>query len=94
MSRSRKKVSISTINAGSMKWWRRSVNKILRSRSKQLLRTCRDYDALIMPVIDEAGTLWDSPRDGRGATFWKPFTWHTERQAEHYRQWYLKGFRK
>lgn len=50
MSRSRKSVSIPTYKSKSMRLWRRSVNKIVRARAKQLLRTTVDFDNLIMPV--------------------------------------------
>jgi hypothetical protein len=66
MSRSRKKVSISTLNSRTMKLWKRSVNKIIRHRAKQLLRTTTDFDSLVMPIQNDGGTLWDSPRDGGG----------------------------
>lgn len=94
MSRSRKSVSISTMNAGSMKWWKRSVNKTVRHRAKQLLRTIGDFDELIIPVQNDGGTLWDSPRDGRGPWFWKSYYWWNEERREKYWRDYLKGFRK
>ena len=94
MSRSRKNVSIPTYKSKSMHLWRRSVNKIVRARSKQLLRTTVDFDNLIMPVQNDGGTLWDSPRDGRGPWFWKTYYWWDADRVEKYWQDYLKGFRK
>jgi phosphoribosylformylglycinamidine (FGAM) synthase-like amidotransferase family enzyme len=66
MSRSKRKFPVGAFcNAGSMKLWRRSVNKRLRHNCKQKLNTCRDWDSLILPVIDEDGNMYDSPKDGR-----------------------------
>jgi hypothetical protein len=30
-----------------------------------MINTCEDYDALIIPVLNDYDTLWGSPRDGR-----------------------------
>lgn len=55
-------------NAGTMKLWKRSVNKRLRGQAKVLLshwkRESSHWDDILIPEIDEIGTLWDSPKDG------------------------------
>lgn len=94
MSRSRKSVSIPTYKSKSMRLWRRSVNKIVRARAKQLLRTTVDFDNLIMPVQNDGGDYYNSPRDGGGAWFWKVYSWWDDAQRERRWQDYVKGFRK
>lgn len=49
----------------SMKQWRTKENRRLRHNAKQLLNTCLDYDALVIPVLNDYDTLWGSPQDGR-----------------------------
>lgn len=67
MSRSyRKNVFDSTVcySRKAMKAWRTQENRRLRHKAKQLINTCLDYDALIIPVLNDFDTLWGSPRDG------------------------------
>lgn len=64
MARSRRRPYTSMVSGGPMQPWRETVNRRLRHRSKQLINACRDYDGLILPDVNEVGTLWDSPRDG------------------------------
>lgn len=48
-----------------MKAWRTQENQRLRHNAKILINNCLDYDALIIPVLDDYDTLWGSPQDGR-----------------------------
>jgi hypothetical protein len=45
--------------------WKSQENRRLRHNAKQLINTCEDYDALIIPILDDYDTLWGSPQDGR-----------------------------
>lgn len=66
MSRSyRKNVYGTWYGYHSMKSWRTQENRRLRHNAKQLINTCDDYDALIIPVLNDFDTLWGSPNDGR-----------------------------
>lgn len=56
----------------SMKAWRTQENRRLRHNSKQILNTCEDYDALILPVINDYDTLWGSPQDGTKHIIYPP----------------------
>lgn len=56
----------------SMKAWRTQENRRLRHNSKQLINTCEDYDALILPVLDDYDTMWGSPQDGKKHIIYKP----------------------
>lgn len=92
MSRSRKKVCYPNRNSGSMRFWRRTVNKRMRAMSKQTLFQ-QDWDNLLMPLIDEAGNTWDAPTYRPS---WSPREfWSVWRQdwspGEDY---YRAGFRK
>lgn len=49
----------------SMKAWRTKENQRLRHNAKQLINNCEDYDALVIPVLNDYDTLWGSPQDGR-----------------------------
>lgn len=95
MSRSRKKVSIPTINAGSMKWWKTYVNKSVRHRAKQAINTCQDFDNLIILVPDDVGSIWTSPKEICWIS-WSPYRWY----SHYFDEWnpglekYEKGFRK
>lgn len=74
MSRSYKKRSYSSwCSSKSMKAWRTQENKRLRHNAKQIINTCEDYDALIIPVINDYDTLWGSPQDGRKHYVPKPY---------------------
>ena len=53
MSKSWKSISISTLNAGCMKWWKIHGSRVMRHRCKQLINTCEDWETLMLPVKDE-----------------------------------------
>jgi hypothetical protein len=65
VSRSIRKRAFGSWHSGSMKEWRTKENRRLRHNSKQLINNCEDYDALIIPVLNDYDTLWGSPQDGR-----------------------------
>lgn len=48
-----------------MKNWRTQENQRLRHNAKQLIANCSDYDALVVPVLNDYDTLWGSPNEGR-----------------------------
>lgn len=75
MSRSYRKNVFSCIvchGIHAMKQWRSKENRRLRHNSKQLINTCEDYDALIIPVLNDYDTMWGSPQDGRKHYVEKP----------------------
>lgn len=72
MGKSYRKPYSSVCSSKGMKEWRTQENRRLRHNAKQLINTCEDYDALIIPVINEYGTLWSSPQDGRKWYYDKP----------------------
>lgn len=72
MSRSYKKVSATSQNAGSMKEWKRSANKALRVRVRVKLSGVKDWDEFVCPEIREASNIYDSPRDGYCISFKEP----------------------
>lgn len=41
------------------------ANRTLRTRVRQTLRTCTDYDGLILPLLREVSNVWDFPKDGK-----------------------------
>jgi hypothetical protein len=66
MSRSRRKFPACGITCcESEKDDKRLANRILRAKSSQTLRKCPDYDALVMPVMDDAMNVWAMGKDGR-----------------------------
>lgn len=93
MSRSRKKVSFPTIGARTARWWKHNTNKRLRAKVRIALRG--DWDSLLMPTKEEAGNIYDSPKDGLGPEFFSRRSWDNYRQMWFPRvDWYAKGFRK
>lgn len=56
----------------SMKAWRTQENRRLRHNAKQIINICEDYDALIIPVLNDYDTLWGSPQDGKKHYVEKP----------------------
>jgi hypothetical protein len=64
MSRSRKKEPYYSCKPGSFKAWKKEINGEHRARCRQALRTCEDWDTLLMPDRNKKYTLWDSPKDG------------------------------
>ena len=72
MSRSYKKEPYYSCNAGSFKSWKQIVNSTYRSRCKQRIYNCKDWDELLLPIIDECGNFWNSPKDGSTRRHEKP----------------------
>ena len=84
MSRSRKHTPISVITtAKSKKWDKRICNKVLRLRSKRLLRG--DHDEYLDPLPSECRNVWSMAKDGKH--YWNP-----KKCAD--RPWYAKMMRK
>lgn len=64
MSRSYKKEPYYSCKVGSFKEWKQITNRKFRSRSKQILEKCEDWENLILPHKYEIWDIWDSPKDG------------------------------
>ena len=89
MSRSyRKNVFGTWYGYKSMKAWRTQENRKVRHHSKQLINSCEDYDALIIPVLNDYDTLWGSPNDGRKKPWDVPLLNQCEWDAHKYRHVY------
>lgn len=92
MSRSYRKPYCSILGLRSMKRWRTQENRRLRHNTKQLINNCLDYDALIIPVLNDYDTLYGSPRDGRNRYQKKPLLNQCEVDFEKVKQriyvWY------
>lgn len=85
MSRSYKKNVYSTfISSNGMKEWRTHINRKLRHKAKQLINNAKDYDAMILPILDEIGDLWNSPLDGKKRWQKKPYLNQCEVDKERY----------
>lgn len=41
------------------------ANRTLRSAARSALVNCRDYDALVMPILREVSNVWSFPKDGK-----------------------------
>ena len=41
------------------------AHRRLRARQRQALVACRDFDALVLPVMREVSDVWDFPKDGK-----------------------------
>lgn len=88
MSRSRRKSPVHPYcNAGSMKAWKRSVNKGLRRVYRDTINKnlkSGDWDNFQEIDINQVGSLWGSPKDGHYHWHIKPhennvyFDWHTK----------------
>lgn len=66
MSRSFRKTPIVGITtARSEKDDKRFANRCERHRARQAIRTCRDFDALVLPLKREMSDLWDFAKDGK-----------------------------
>lgn len=89
MSRSyRKNVFGSWVSPPSMKAWRTQENRRLRHNSKLLINNCKDYDSLVLPVLNDYDTLWGSPQDGRKKPWPQPLLNQCEWDAHKYRHSY------
>ncbi|OPZ83678.1 MAG: hypothetical protein BWY75_02962 [bacterium ADurb.Bin425] len=42
-----------------------NANRTLRTHVRQALRTCDDFEALILPLLREVSNVWDFPKDGK-----------------------------
>ncbi len=86
MSRSyRKNVFGTWYGYHSLKAWRTQENRRLRHNAKQLINNCEDYDALVIPVLNDYDTLWGSPNDGRKKPWDVPLLNQCEWDAHKYR---------
>ncbi|HEY9868202.1 MAG TPA: hypothetical protein V6D08_03325 [Candidatus Obscuribacterales bacterium] len=41
------------------------ANRTLRTRQRMSIKTCRDFDELILPTLREVSDVWDFPKDGK-----------------------------
>lgn len=70
MSRSYRHTQIfSNCSTGAQKRFKRYEHHAERTNVKIALKTCKDYDRLLLPSPKEYGNEWASPRDGKH--FWK-----------------------
>jgi hypothetical protein len=65
MSRSRKKSPIIGVAAHSEKQWKRFANRKLRVASAVALAQSGNYDALVLPTMNEVSNENDGPKDGK-----------------------------
>ncbi|MBS1985043.1 MAG: hypothetical protein JST16_12810 [Bdellovibrionales bacterium] len=42
-----------------------NANRTLRTHVRQALRTCGDFEGLILPHLREVSNVWDFPKDGK-----------------------------
>jgi hypothetical protein len=73
MSKSYKKNPFFSCRVGSFKSWKQEINRTYRTKCKQLINNCKDWDNLIIPIIDEVGNFYNSPKDCYGRYQEKPF---------------------
>lgn len=68
MSRSSRRFPLLCVVGGhtSLHDWRRSYNRALRRRVRQLLRHQWQEENMVLPTIGEVGNPYDGPRDGTG----------------------------
>ena len=94
MSRSYRKVPVRNwANAGSMKAWRSSYNRVHRHNQKQLIikhLTEDSWDEFIPRVILDDSNVYDSPLDGGSGWWIKP---HEEASYDPYTKEYSKTWR-
>jgi hypothetical protein len=65
MSRSYRHTPILGHGGGSEKQDKRIYNRRLRSRVRQMLHSCADFDAVLLPKVREVSELWDMSKDGK-----------------------------
>ena len=70
MSRSRRKPYCWCFGGGKQKPWIQSRKRALRRATKQKLIASKDYEALILPILDEYANPWSSPRDASRPYYW------------------------
>lgn len=93
MARSRKRQPFYSCRVGSLKSWKQVTNRAFRSRCRQIINTCLDWDELVIPLINEVDTIWSSPKDSykcyRGQK--KPYE---DECFRHQQKWYCWGWSK
>lgn len=73
MSRSYRHTKVfSNTSGGGQKRFRQYEHQAERTNVKITLKTCDDYDNLLLPSPKEYGNEWSSPRDGKH--FWSKAT--------------------
>lgn len=83
MSRSRHRYPVQAFcSSGTMKLWKRGANKKLRTRAKQALALCEDWDKLLIPHRNEVDNIWNSAKDGKYYV-----NWHKPDDDECLREW-------
>jgi hypothetical protein len=55
---------------GSEKEDKRIYNRALRSRARQRLRTCDDFDAAVLPEVRDVSNPWSMAKDGKSYCTW------------------------
>jgi hypothetical protein len=56
--------------SGSEKEDKRIYNRALRSRVRQDLRTCDDFEALVLPEVCDVSNPWSMAKDGKTYSTW------------------------
>ncbi len=51
--------------AASDKPGKKIANSTLRTHVRQALRTCHDFDSLVLPLLREVSNVWSFPKDGK-----------------------------
>jgi len=49
---------------------KRIYNRALRSRTRQRLRTCDDFDGTVLPEVRDVSNPWSMAKDGKGYCDW------------------------
>ncbi len=65
MSRSYRHNPIHGHGGGSEKQDKRIYNRCLRTGVRQRLHSCKDFDALVLPVVREVSNPWSMSKDGK-----------------------------
>ncbi len=42
------------------------ANRALRAATRMAFANCRDFDALVLPLLREVSNVWNFPKDGKG----------------------------
>lgn len=70
MSRSYRQTMVYGHGGGSEKQDKRLYNRALRSRTRQTLHTCDDFEAVILPVVLDVSNVWSMAKDGKSYCTW------------------------
>ena len=62
---------------GSEKQDKRLYNRALRSRTRQDLRTCDDFDDVVLPEVCDVSNPWSMAKDGKSYCTWLAAWRHT-----------------